>query len=577
MTASQNIQTLERCKAAWFLPALMMLASPEFASAQDYSIATNAGSVTITRYGGPGGAVNVPAMIDGLPVTSIGEAAFAFNYGVTSVTIPNSVTNIGQLAFISCTGLTNLFISAGVVNLGELFVKNCNALQAISADTNNPVFSAANGVLFDKLQTALVQYPPGRAGGAYAVPGTVRTIGSGAFFDCPTLTNVSLPAGLLDIEDSAFSGCANLTGILIPNSVTNVGTGAFSGCTGLGQAVLPNSIVSLGAQAFLQCSGLTNVVMGNGVNGVGTSAFSGCTSLASVTLGNAVADLGDDAFFDCTALAAISLDSSLTNIGAAAFTYCFDLPGLAIPNGVRTIGSQAFWYCSSLTTVNLPASVAGIGDRVFEFCDNLTALTVDPANPAYYSADGVLFEQRSARLLQYPANKPLASYAIPPGTADIADTAFVSAYNLTSVTLPASVTNIETLAFYDCVDVNGFFFEGNSPSLGNNVFTLDNAATVYYLPGTTTWGPTFGGLPTSPWDPRIQPAAAHLNDPANASAFGFSVAGTTNIPVVVEASTNLGAGPWVVLQSTTLTNGVLNFSDPAWTNFPGRFYRIRSP
>ena len=52
--------------------------------------------------------------------------------------------------------------------------------------------------------------------------------------------------------------------------------------------------------------------------------------------------------------------------------------------------------------------------------------------------------------------------------------------------------------------------------------------------------------------------------------------GTANIPVVVEASTNLGSG-WVPLQSVSLTNGDFYFSDPQWTNYPGRFYRLRSP
>lgn len=61
------------------------------------------------------------------------------------------------------------------------------------------------------------------------------------------------------------------------------------------------------------------------------------------------------------------------------------------------------------------------------------------------------------------------------------------------------------------------------------------------------------------------------------SRFGFTISGTTNIPIVVEASTNLARPSWTALQNCTLTNGSVYFSDPAWTNYSARFYRFRSP
>jgi hypothetical protein len=41
--------------------------------------------------------------------------------------------------------------------------------------------------------------------------------------------------------------------------------------------------------------------------------------------------------------------------------------------------------------------------------------------------------------------------------------------------------------------------------------------------------------------------------------------------------TNLANPTWYPLQTNTLTGGSFYFSDPQWTNYPGRFYRIRSP
>jgi len=76
------------------------------------------------------------------------------------------------------------------------------------------------------------------------------------------------------------------------------------------------------------------------------------------------------------------------------------------------------------------------------------------------------------------------------------------------------------------------------------------------------------------WNPAPQ---SDGNLGVRQNRFGFNIAGTPNIPLVIEASTDLGAGVWVALQSSTLTNGLNYFSDAQWTNYPSRFYRIRSP
>ena len=61
------------------------------------------------------------------------------------------------------------------------------------------------------------------------------------------------------------------------------------------------------------------------------------------------------------------------------------------------------------------------------------------------------------------------------------------------------------------------------------------------------------------------------------NGFGFTISWATNIPVVVEASTNLANPIWSPLATNTLTSGSSYFSDPQWTNYPARFYRLRSP
>src|SRR5207249_8042551 len=86
--------------------ALISIALPASVQAQ-FTFTTNNGAITITGYTGSGGDVVIPSATNGYPVTSIGDSAFLFNSGVTSVTIPDSVTNIGNRAFKICTSLTS--------------------------------------------------------------------------------------------------------------------------------------------------------------------------------------------------------------------------------------------------------------------------------------------------------------------------------------------------------------------------------------------------------------------------------------------------------------------------------------
>ena len=79
--------------------------------------------------------------------------------------------------------------------------------------------------------------------------------------------------------------------------------------------------------------------------------------------------------------------------------------------------------------------------------------------------------------------------------------AFSHCSGLTSVAIPDGVTSIGNCTFYECTRLTGAYFKGNAPSIGAAVFDGDNNATVYHLPGTTGWSPTFGGRPTARWKP----------------------------------------------------------------------------
>jgi hypothetical protein len=133
-------------------------------------------------------------------------------------------------------------------------------------------------------------------------------------------------------------------------------------------------------------------------------------------------------------------------------------------------------------------------------------------------------------------------------------------------------------AFFNCVSLKEVFFRGLAPGVGMYVFGNDNNATVYYLPWTQGWGPRFAdpfGCPTAVWRPQIQTSDGSFG--VHTKQFGFNVAWAGGTVIVVEASTDLASAAWSPLQSCTLTNGSVYFSDPDSTNYPSRFYRIRSP
>jgi hypothetical protein len=209
-----------------------------------------------------------------------------------------------------------------------------------------------------------------------------------------------------------------------------------------------------------------------------------------------------------------------------------------LPNTVTAIASEAFYSCAKLTTVMIPNGVASIGSYAFQYCSSL------------------------------------ANVIMGNSITNIGYGAFSGCTSLTSVTVPNSVTTIGTYAFEDCNDLTAVYFAGNAP-YGDPFFYP--IPTVYYLPGTSGWGPTFAECPTAPW---LLPYPVILGFGPSfgvlTNRFGFIISWATNVPVVVEACTNLVNRTWVPIATNTLANGWSYFSDPQWTSYPTRFYRPRS-
>jgi hypothetical protein len=332
--------------------------------------------------------------------------------------------------------------------------------------------------------------------------------------------------------------------VAIPNFVTAIGGDAFFGCQSLTNVTMGSNVTSIGPNSFYDCTNLAGVTIGNGVTNIGGSAFSMCYSLNSVALGNSVSSIGGQAFGWCLSLADVTLPDGVTNLGDYAFAECYGLTNIIIDNGITSIGEGTFQFCGRLTSVTLPNGVASIGDGAFD-------------------------------------SSGLTNVVIPDSVTNIEADAFDDSSGLKSVTIGNSVSSLGEQAFGWCLSLASIYFEGNSPGADSTVFTNSysltglDPATAYYLYGTKDWVVFSAdtGIPAVLLNPPIATSTGGFGIQNN--QFGFTIAGPTNTTIVVQASTNLST--WIAVQTNTLANGSIYFSDAAWTNYPGRFYRVLYP
>ena len=125
---------------------------------------------------------------------------------------------------------------------------------------------------------------------------------------------ITFDASVTKIGNSTFYNCSSLTSVTIPNSVTSIGGYAFYSCSSLTSVTIPNSVTSIGAKAFRSCSSLTSLTIPNSVTSIGDYAFYICSSLTSVTIPDSVTLIGEYAFYSCSSLTSVTIPNSVTSI-----------------------------------------------------------------------------------------------------------------------------------------------------------------------------------------------------------------------------------------------------------------------
>ena len=443
-------------------------------------------------------------------VTRIGENAFYWNDGLTSVIIPNSVKHIGESAFLGCYRLASVTIPEGVTSISDGAFLNCGTLTNV------------------------------------VLPTSLTSIGRSAFNNCDRLTSVAIPEGVTNIGELAFAYCKRIAKVTIPDSVTSIGRGAFR-CSGLKEfevgagnltyksasemlltkdgkvlvAVLwgresvdiPQGVRHIGNSAFSDCNELVNVMIPEGVTSIGDEAFAGCGKLKSTPIPNSVTNIGASVFSRCRCLKSfdvgaanrsyratsnllltkdgkvlvaalggvksVQIPDSVTSIEKGAFASCDMLTSVTIPDGVVTIGNGAFAFCAGLNNVVIGNGVTSIGEEAFRDCWRLAHLTF---------GDGVTSIGNNA----FDACGELTNVEIPNNVTNIGKYAFFQCRGIKRVTIGNGVTGIGEGAFGLCSGLRDVVFEGNSPCVESHAFpdvpNIMPPCTVWVRKGSMGWG-----------------------------------------------------------------------------------------
>ena len=470
-------------------------------------------------------------------VKSIGSYAFYNVINLTSVTIPNNVKSIKGSAFLDCDRLI-IYCEATSKPSGWDFDWNDSNRPVVWDFANNDV--ADNGYIYTILNGTRYCIKDGMATVEQQIENVtelnipsnitckgisykVTSVGDRAFYNCTSLTSVTIPNSVTSIGEYAFYFCG-ITSITIPNSVTSIGEYAFAGCTSLTSVTIPNSVTSIGKGA-VGGTGLTSItipfvgatkdgtsnthfgyifgyssyahynvyvpsclkeVIITGGSIIDSHAFENCSNLTSVTIPNNITDIYAHAFENCSNLTSMTIPDSVKYIDSYAFYECTSLTSVTIGKNVTSIGAYAFFDCTSLTSITIPDSVTSIGRYAFYYCTSLTSITIpfvgatkDGTSNTHF---GYIFGAVSYMYNNDYVPSSLKEVIITGGTT-VSYHAFEYCSNLTSVIIPDSVTSIGNGAFLGCKSLTIYCEATSKPSGWDSNWNYSNCPVVWGYTG----------------------------------------------------------------------------------------------
>ena len=410
------------------------------------------------------GSVIIPSTItieeSGTAYTVVGIENEAFlRSNVTSVVIPNSVTSIGKNAFFECKSLASITLSNSITSIPEACFLYCYNLTSISIPES---------------VTDIGEYAFSYCGfTSVTIPNSVTRIDLRAFHHCGSLTSVFISESVTNIESEAFSSCLNLTSIIVDekNSFYDsrnscnaiIETASNTLIQGCSTTIIPSSVAHIGGYAFIECN-ITSISIPESVVSIDPGAFQFCTNLVSVNIPESVTELGACAFCR-TALTSITIPSSVTEIGEGVFGECYSLASITIPESVEHIESNAFHSCWSLSSI-----VVEEGNRFYDSRNGCNAIIETASNNLMLGCLTTIIPSSVTSIGSYAfSGYDITSITIPESVTLISAGAFGSCTNLASVNIPESVTEIGAGAF-DHTALTSIIIPSSVTSIGRGVF-----------------------------------------------------------------------------------------------------------
>lgn len=271
-------QSVKKLAVMGMLILSVVVPTADAASLADLTYSKDEKQVTITKCDPlASGALEIPSMIDGLPVDAIGSDAFRDCVLITSVKLPASVTRIGERAFKD-SGLVSIGLPPELTYMG------------------------AEAFAWTRLKTL-------------EIPNS-NFIGWKAFEGCYDLVSVTIRSASGSVGTAAFKDCFRLSKVVLPNNLSAIGHESFSGCLALQELIIPKSVSFVDSEAFLN-SGLRKVRMLGGDH-IGPYAFAGCVELSEFEFPPSLSQISGHAFEGCP-LKSIEFLSHYLIIGSSAF------------------------------------------------------------------------------------------------------------------------------------------------------------------------------------------------------------------------------------------------------------------
>lgn len=468
-------------------------------------------------------------------VTAIGQGAFS-QRDITSITFPNSITSIGNSAFVYCKQLNSIVLPEKLTVIGDMCFASCESLRRVVIPEgvtliDNSAFNSCHSLdslIIPNSVTRIEDWAFALCKGLTYVEMSrgLTYVGRGAFGDCSALNTVIIP----DLSSWSMINFGDYNS----NPLTTTKTLKINNKE-IRDLVIPDDVTYIGDYAFRGCTNITSVTMGENVTKIGTSAFSGCKNCASITIGENVTSIGSWAFNGCSAMTSLtSLPRKVPSTTSNSFDSAIkDQAILYVPSAaLEAYSSKAPWSdFYDIVALNIPKHQLAyyVDDALYKSftLEEGEYITPEPApekegytfsgwseipermpkhdvavtgsftlTSEQLALDGIQYtlwvKEKTAEIVEFDVTDGFTGQVSIPSTVTkdgtsfdvtrIGDSAFSKCENLTSVTIPESISFIGESAFSGCM-LENIFVKNTATHLNERSFSpASYNHTMLYIP-----------------------------------------------------------------------------------------------